>query len=798
MPDLSQLSDEELMRIAGQASQAGMALNGLEPQADKPSMDDLGVPVLGQADIDRLMGVQPSAPDITSMSDEELMAIAAPQQPVAPQPTQMAALQHVFEAKKNPNFFQRVGEDYATRNKSLQQAQNEYIYGDRYLPRTMLRVAGDIAGFAGDVGGEALKSAGTGLNNITFGGAEKVGNIALNSIAASPVGDALRYTAGKYGAFEKAYPEAARDISSAGNVLGAAAAFTPVKGGVSAANLATEKAIVPAGKLAARGTEKAITSLATPKMVMPNSDQLAELGVKSYEAARKSGEVFDPTVTNKFVSAIETAKPQRIGGTVETELSKDLESALGKYKELADRPLSIDEVDIIDKDLGNLKDQAYSAGKNQFAGQLANIQNSLRGSVAESPSGQTLAQARDMFRRKYQMEDVERIFRNAEGRPNEAAIIQTGYRNLANQARKKGSGYTKEQIAIMDKAAKGGLSIDALKLASSRLIPIAAGAAGGPVGAVGSYMGNVAAAAGATALQTAKANKLAKSITKGLTVPAEPTAVNRLASKLKKEDIQQAFEAKKAEPKQLLLPSPTSARPMSERQIKAAQAYIKNNKGKSFKASSSYDYGDVPYNVINLRNVSDEVPFPDTPSKTGLDAVIASAMQNNKAVSSDAPKLTSFLKNRGGIKSNSDFSSQDLGAGKKGTAVGLFRKDGKGIDNIPANELRAAGFDDVIEDGNGYASSDWVFEKIRNESGKQQSGIYSDRKMDMLQSEFDKMKKGFKPSDVKNTIIQDTKKQVKNDFGADITDIEAESLYLRVLDGEDYDDVLTDILERGS
>lgn len=144
------------------------------------------------------------------------------------------------------------------------------------------------------------------------------------------------------------------------------------------------------------------------------------------------------------------------------------------------------------------------------------------------------------------MEDVERIFRNAEGRPNEAAIIQTGYRNLANQARKKGSGYTKDQIALMDKAARGGLSIDALKLLSSKLIPVVAGASGNLAGAGAAYMGNIAAGAGATALQTAKANKLAKSIVKDVRVQGEPTLINKVAAKLTKKDLQDAMDAKKA------------------------------------------------------------------------------------------------------------------------------------------------------------------------------------------------------------------------------------------------------------
>lgn len=351
---------------------------------------------------------------------------------------------------------------------------------------------------------------------------------AVTGIKTSPAAIASTVGSGVEAAREYA-PDAVANIEAAANIIPVAQASGAVMRG--------------AGKAAVRGVE----NLATPARVMPNSEQLAGMAVKGYEAARASGEVFDaPSVTNKFIAAIDSAKPKMIAGAVETDLSRSLESNLGEYRKLLDKPLSIDEVDIIDKDLSNLKDQAYKSGKNQLASELSNIQNTLRGSVADSPSGETLAQARDLYRRKYQMEDVERIFRNAEGRPNPTTIIQTGYRNLANQARKKGSGYTKEQVALMDKAAKGGFSIDALKLLSSKLIPIVAGASGNVVGAGAAYMGNLAAGAGAKTLQTAKANKLAQSITKGITVESEPTLINRLAQRLTKADLQAAFEARKA------------------------------------------------------------------------------------------------------------------------------------------------------------------------------------------------------------------------------------------------------------
>lgn len=387
---------------------------------------------------------------------------------------------------------------------------------------------------------------------------EQIGN------AASYLADtrAGRATIGAINDFNQQYPITAGRVGSAVDALNIALPFKKVGGEslVSASSKVADAAIDKTGDIAGRAVTRGVGKLATPARVMPNSEQLAGMGVKAYEAARASGEVFDaPSVTNKFIAAIDSAKPKMIADAVETDLSQALESGLGKYRKLADKPLGIDEIDIIDKDISNLKDKAFRAGENQLGGELSNIQNTLRQSVAESPSGQTLAQARDLYRRKYQMEDVERIFRNAEGRPNEATIIQTGFRNLSNQARKKGSGYTKEQIALMDKAAKGGLSIDALKFMSSRFLSAIAGATGGVAAGATAYVGNLAAGAGATALQTAKANKLAKSITKGITVDAEPTRINRLAQRFTKQDLQAAFEARKGTntPEQMLtLPAP--------------------------------------------------------------------------------------------------------------------------------------------------------------------------------------------------------------------------------------------------
>lgn len=443
-------------------------------------------------------------------------------------------------------FAQRMADDFKQRQSNARPTNVALMRGEIGVPEASFQHLGQGAGlmgdFAGNVLGSAARYAGDLVPEAIKEPVKNAGVRVYNYASDSAVGDVARDYTRSYQDFAQENPNTNRNLAALLNIGGLGAGAAPIKG----ASIAAGAALRPVAATAKNTAIKAVERLATPARIMPNSEQLAEMGVKAFEKARASGEVFDaPSVTNKFIGALDAAKPRKIAGAVETDLSQALESGLGKYRQLLDKPLGIDEVDIIDKDLSNLKDQAYNAGKNQLGSELSNIQNALRGSVADSPSGQTLAEARDLFRRKYQMEDVERIFRNAEGRPNEAAIIQTGYRNLANQARKKGSGYSKEQIGLMDKAAKGGLSIDALKLMSSKLIPAVAGATGNFAGAGAAYMGNLAAGAGATALQTAKANKLAKSITKGITVEAEPTLINRAAQRLTKADLQKAFEAKK-------------------------------------------------------------------------------------------------------------------------------------------------------------------------------------------------------------------------------------------------------------
>jgi len=437
---------------------------------------------------------------------------------------------------KQVGLIEGIGQDY---NKRTGEAKNSIALGllGKETPlETAVGLGGAGGKFVVDTVGRGLTDMGRFVANNTPEIIKEPIREGAQYVANSPVGEgvkgAAQYVGGKLNEFSQENPREAKYFGNVAGIMGA----SPAAEGFMALNNAANKVVVSGVKAGAKGASKVgikgLEKLATPKNILPNAEQLKEMGVASYKRASDTGEVFAPELGTGFARSIEAAKPAKIGGVVDSDVAVELERTLGKYKNLDGKRLTIDEIDIIDKDLSDIKGQAYSSGKNKLGEEIGNIQNSLRNSVSESPAGKALSEARDFYRKGFQMDDIERIFRNAEGRPNEANIIQTGFRNLANQARKKGSGYSKAQIKLMDKAAKGGMSIDALKLASSRLLTIGSGLGGGIAPAASAYMINQAAGAGATTLQAAKAGKVAKSIVGDLRVPADPSMLNKAAQNL--------------------------------------------------------------------------------------------------------------------------------------------------------------------------------------------------------------------------------------------------------------------------
>lgn len=136
--------------------------------------------------------------------------------------------------------------------------------------------------------------------------------------------------------------------------------------------------------------------------------------------------------------------------------------------------------------------------------------------------------ARPTWAQATKLQDVERVMNRAQMMDNPTTAMKTGFRNLALSA--KSNGYSDEEYAALDKAARTGLGVDTLRVFGSRLIPIISSGAGGLSGGFPGYVaGNLGAQGVSTLsrntanfLQTRKAQKLANIIAQGS--PLKPAA----------------------------------------------------------------------------------------------------------------------------------------------------------------------------------------------------------------------------------------------------------------------------------
>lgn len=470
---------------------------------------------------------QMPSPDLSQMSDEELMAHAGitPLQPSKTAAPQVQDLQAAFDAKK-AGFIDRVKNDYAKRVEGAQKAADAYVAGQQTLPETILQHAlNGGAGLGSDVIGEALTSAGRGLNTITFGGAGKVAENVLGAVANSPLGDAARYVGDKYSALETQYPRAMRNVDAAGNALGIASSFIPIKEGVSVARaagktvdeIATSPAVVKAAKAVATGAEKAVNT----KKIIPNSEEIRSLGSQLFKQAENEGGVIAPQVADKFrdkvMNTLNLEGEAKIFASNPT--AQKIAEQIGQFK---GQPLNFETAKAIDEHLGDLAyDTMDTFGKLDSNGKkFLDLQRELRDAMDTLPNSPTIKEARKYWSASLKMQDVERILKRADGKEQPVTVIKNGFNALLNRGDKL-KGYSPEEIKAIQKAAKTGIVTDAVKLAGSGLVPIGmgiTGAIGGPVGAAIGAGAGFAVQQGSKAIgvarQTSRANSVSEAIAK--------------------------------------------------------------------------------------------------------------------------------------------------------------------------------------------------------------------------------------------------------------------------------------------
>lgn len=163
------------------------------------------------------------------------------------------ALQETPAAQEEKGLFGRIGEDIQKRGAEGRAAIADYQADKQSLLPTVLDVLGKSgAGTISDVVAETIKSA----YDSPIADAMplvKQGKYAAQQLADTQVGrgikDAANYVSGQYGDFAKEYPQTARHIESAANIL----SMAPIGKG---AQLAQSEVVAPAGQALMTGGEK--------------------------------------------------------------------------------------------------------------------------------------------------------------------------------------------------------------------------------------------------------------------------------------------------------------------------------------------------------------------------------------------------------------------------------------------------------------------------------------------------------------------------------------------------------------
>jgi hypothetical protein len=464
----------------------------------------------------------------------------------------LAFVQQQFQTSSEPpkeeGFLSRAGQAYDKRSANMRQSSEQYISGNQSLPEGVLQVAGETAGLANDVVGEAFQSVGSGLSSITPDVIEtpvrQAGKRVFDTVANSPLGDLANTAVQKYGEFEKNNPRAARNINAATNLGLLGLSVTPVKG-TSAAG-ATMDAAAQGAKAVGKGTQavaeaagkqvvKTAKNLNT-KTVVPTSDEVRELGSKAFAVAEQKGGAINEAVANKFYNEIKAKRPQTLHGQVfagENGVTKLIE----RIDVLKDKPMTLRAAQEIDEALGNL---AWSTmddfGKlNDEGRQFLDMQRTLRDIIDEADESmviggkegfESLKEGRKYWAASMKLREIERIIEKAKSKEQPVTALKNGFSNLLNRGDKM-KGYSKAERAAIEKASKTGVATDLVKLMGSGLVPIGlgvgAGSTMGPVAGVASYLAGAAVQQGAkktgVAMQSKRASNVLEEIAKsrGLT-----------------------------------------------------------------------------------------------------------------------------------------------------------------------------------------------------------------------------------------------------------------------------------------
>lgn len=434
---------------------------------------------------------------------------------------------------QSSGFLDKVGSDLSKRWQEGQQDVHNY---PAMAPIIGLGVA---TGAANDITGHVTNAVVPDIvkQGLAFG-TQATSNALDTTNPGQWAGDKMLATKDAFNNFMKSNPKTAIALNTAGN----AASFIPTERTVEAAiNTAA-----PIAQNAVKGVEgladqyaakyPAGTGPLDPLQMKVNTpisaDMVRQAGTNAYKAVEDSGTVFSPTVTDKALDVISSAKQKPLfAGTVLPKESADINAALDEFLPARGKPMKMSDLQGLDSNLGDKAAQAYVSGNANKGRIISGVQDKIRDMVqpgkltagdviAGSPEGGDILtkHAVPLWSTQAKMQDIEKIINRANAMDNPSTAMKTGFRNLMLNKGKMAQ-FSPEVQDLVTKAATTGKVDDLLGIVGSRLNAIAGMAVGGPQGAV---VSNITSAAG-RGLRTALKNNQADAVLSSMVEDVRPS-----------------------------------------------------------------------------------------------------------------------------------------------------------------------------------------------------------------------------------------------------------------------------------
>lgn len=429
--------------------------------------------------------------------------------------------------EKPKSFLSNVSQDLSNRLERQGEIYNATKAGEQHPIRGAWQTGTNVMGAANDIVGEGVKSLGeAAYNKLTTQGFKDRQKAGLESLAQTDAGKAFGSISAQMQmnkeAFKQQYPNWARDVEGlgeAGTFIMPGSTGSMLKGAIKAAPMVGKIAQTPlqVAKKVGQGSGEIIRDMTgQEKIIVPTPKEMKKVASNLYKTAETEGASLPSEFMRSFTDDIKGVNPQ-------SDIAADLmgESAGTKLNQIfskyADRPLDMKTIDEIDKSLTRkAQDSWKDHAPTNDTRDILEIQSRFRSAIKNSEPQKGLQSwndAKSAFFASKQLEDIQDIFDHAKRMPQEATAIQTGARQLVESDRFRS--FSPEAQKYLEKMASQSLSVDALKMMGSRLLPLIAGGSGSGVGTTAATaIGGMAARKGAAKVLTYQGNKAAEQVMK--------------------------------------------------------------------------------------------------------------------------------------------------------------------------------------------------------------------------------------------------------------------------------------------